>query len=72
MDEKDLLSVRNFGRKSYDELRAQLINHGYMEANKPIGPFAGSAFSDEAEGEGGAGLLGIGDEAGDNNLEEEA
>ncbi|MDB5082508.1 MAG: DNA-directed polymerase subunit alpha [Chloroflexi bacterium] len=73
MDEKDLLSVRNFGRKSYDELRAQLINHGYMEANKPIGPFSGSAFSDEADGEGnGDALLGNGDEASDNNLEEEA
>lgn len=54
MDEKDLLSVRNFGRKSYDELRQQLINHGYMSANTPIGPFAGSAFSDSDE-EGGLG-----------------
>jgi hypothetical protein len=44
-----------------------------MEANKPIGPFAGSAFSDEAEGEGENGAeLGNGDESGDNNLEEEA
>ncbi len=50
MDEKDLLSVRNFGRKSYDELRAQLISHGFMNANNPIGPFAGSA-----DGEGGFG-----------------
>jgi DNA-directed RNA polymerase subunit alpha len=42
MDEKDLLSVRNFGRKSYDELRDQLVKHGFMSANSPIGPFAGS------------------------------
>jgi len=45
MDEKDLLSVRNFGRKSYDELRAQLISHGFMTSANPLGPFAGtSAF----------------------------
>jgi len=58
MDEKDLLSVRNFGRKSYDELRAQLINHGYMSAAAPIGPFAGTTsgeggFAEDEEGEGG-------------------
>jgi DNA-directed RNA polymerase subunit alpha len=50
MDEKDLLSVRNFGRKSYDELRQQLINHSFMSANTPIGPFAGSAFGGEDDG----------------------
>jgi DNA-directed RNA polymerase subunit alpha len=50
MDEKDLLSVRNFGRKSYDELRQQLINHGFMSANQPIGPFAGSGFGAEDDG----------------------
>ncbi|MEI6043997.1 MAG: DNA-directed RNA polymerase subunit alpha [Chloroflexota bacterium] len=55
MDEKDLLSVRNFGRKSYDELRAQLINHGYMSSASPIGPFAGTAsgvggFGEDEEG----------------------
>lgn len=43
MDEKDLLSVRNFGRKSYDELRASLISHGFMSSGNPIGPFAGTA-----------------------------
>jgi len=52
MDEKDLLSVRNFGRKSYDELRASLISHGFMSSANPIGPFAGtsagvSPFDDE-------------------------
>lgn len=50
MDEKDLLSVRNFGRKSYDELKAQLISHGFMTAASPIGPFAGSGFGDDSEG----------------------
>jgi DNA-directed RNA polymerase subunit alpha len=63
MDEKDLLSVRNFGRKSYDELRQQLINHGYMSAAVPIGPFAGSAFSDGEDGLG----LSLDD---DNNVDE--
>lgn len=51
MDEKDLLSVRNFGRKSYDELRDQLIKHGFMTAGQPLGPFAGSgAFALEDGG----------------------
>ena len=50
MDEKDLLSVRNFGRKSYDELRDQLIKHGFMSAAQPIGPFTGTgAYEDEDE-----------------------
>jgi DNA-directed RNA polymerase subunit alpha len=53
MDEKDLLSVRNFGRKSYDELREQLIRHGFMTAAVPIGPFAGTGGFADLEEEGG-------------------
>ncbi len=49
MDEKDLLSVRNFGRKSYVELKEQLVKHGFMKQNEPIGPFAGTGFGDEDE-----------------------
>lgn len=56
MDEKDLLSVRNFGRKSYDELHQKLIEHKFMSAANPIGPFAGSggAFgaADDGDGDG--------------------
>ena len=70
MDEKDLLSVRNFGRKSYDELRAQLINHGYMSANNPVGPFSGSGFGDE-DGEGDGVPVGVGLGDGDGDIEEE-
>jgi DNA-directed RNA polymerase subunit alpha len=50
MRRKDLLSVRNFGRKSYDELRQQFINHGLMKADKPVGPFAEIDFGDDDEG----------------------
>ncbi len=75
MDEKDLLSVRNFGRKSYDELRAQLINHGFMSTNQPIGPFAGSGFGDEDEGgdeEGGVPVgVGLGSADGEADNDEE-
>jgi DNA-directed RNA polymerase subunit alpha len=72
MDEKDLLSVRNFGRKSYDELRQQLINHNFMSANQPIGPFSGSGFGDadeEGDGDPAAVLDGLGDNG--NNDEEQ-
>ena len=72
MDEKDSLSVRNFGRKSYDELRAQLISHGYMSAAAPIGPFAGtgsgSPFGDDEEA--GAGV-GEGVFGGEDNADDE-
>ena len=71
MDEKDLLSVRNFGRKSYDELRAQLINHSYMSAANPVGPFAGGGFGDE-DGDGEGVAVGVGGDNGDTDLEEEA
>jgi DNA-directed RNA polymerase subunit alpha len=57
MDEKDLLSVRNFGRKSYDELREQLIKHGFMSSSTPIGPFAGTgAYAEVLDGDGGDGI----------------
>lgn len=50
MHGKDLLSVRNMGRKSIDELRKQFINHGLMTADKPVGPFAEIDFGDDQEG----------------------
>ena len=30
MDEKDLLSVRNLGSKSIDEIKEKLVEHGYL------------------------------------------
>lgn len=33
--EDELLSLRNFGRKSYDELRERLIELGYIDPNQP-------------------------------------
>jgi len=75
MDEKDLLSVRNFGRKSYDELRAQLISHGFMTSAVPLGPFAGSGFGVELGADEDAVGVGVGasdadDDNDDNDLEE--
>lgn len=32
MDEKDLLSVRNLGSKSIDEIKEKLVEHGYLPA----------------------------------------
>lgn len=61
MDEKDLLSVRNFGRKSYDELRQKLIDHGFMSSAQPVGPFAGSGFGPDEDEEGEVGIaVGVG------------
>ncbi len=40
MDEKDLLSVRNLGSKSIDEIKEKLIEHGYLgrsETGAPAG-----------------------------------
>ena len=49
--EDELLSLRNFGRKSYDELRDRLIELGYVDGNaeglKPIVE-AGAGSSDAA------------------------
>jgi len=47
---KDLLSIRNMGRKSIDELRKQFIDHGLMTAAKPVGPFAEIDFGEGEEG----------------------
>ena len=33
MDEKDLLSVRNLGSKSIDEIREKLVEHGFLPAS---------------------------------------
>lgn len=68
MDEKDLLSVRNFGRKSYVELRDQLISHSFMTSAVPIGPFAGSGFGADDDAEGDAVGVGSGRDLNDDDL----
>jgi DNA-directed RNA polymerase subunit alpha len=68
MDEKDLLSVRNFGRKSYVELRDQLVSHSFMTAGNPIGPFAGGGFGADDEIEGDAVGVGSGRDLNDDDL----
>jgi DNA-directed RNA polymerase subunit alpha len=45
--EDELLGLRNFGRKSYDELRDRLIELGYIEAEaEGLIPVVGTPFSD--------------------------
>jgi DNA-directed RNA polymerase subunit alpha len=50
--EEELLSLRNFGRKSYDELRDRLIELGYVDGNEeglvPIYTTPGQGDADEA------------------------
>ncbi len=40
MSQVELLGIRNLGQNSYEELRTQLISHGFMSAIEPLGPFA--------------------------------
>ncbi|MHB8575996.1 MAG: DNA-directed RNA polymerase subunit alpha [Dehalococcoidia bacterium] len=50
--EDELLSLRNFGRKSYDELRDKLVEMGYLEASAlQSSDSRGSAEGDEGEDE---------------------
>ena len=46
LSDNDLLGLRNFGQKSLDELRAALIDHGYMS------PFDAEAVEGEVADEG--------------------
>lgn len=48
MGEDELLNVRNFGRKSLDELRDRLILKNYISAERAREQFGG-AFEDEAD-----------------------
>jgi DNA-directed RNA polymerase subunit alpha len=53
MDEKDLLAIRNFGRKSLDELTEKLAAHGYMPSQAIRNLTQGADASNTAdEGEG--------------------
>ena len=46
MSEDDLLNVRNFGRKSLDELRDRLILKGYVPESRAYEQFGGGAQDD--------------------------
>jgi DNA-directed RNA polymerase subunit alpha len=46
MSEDDLLNVRNFGRKSLDELRDRLILKGYIPESRAYEQFGGGAQDD--------------------------
>jgi DNA-directed RNA polymerase subunit alpha len=48
--EDDLLALRNFGRKSYDELRAKLIQMGFLQS-EPEGEEMVGAYDEEEEEE---------------------
>ena len=54
MSEDDLLGVRNFGRKSLDELRDRLAERGFLENSRlaATSTSAASLEDDELEGEG--------------------
>ncbi len=55
--EDDLLALRNFGRKSYDELRAKLIQLDFLQPEPPEEEMTAS-FDDEEEGSESLGALG--------------
>ncbi|MCL5958472.1 MAG: DNA-directed RNA polymerase subunit alpha [Chloroflexi bacterium] len=50
MPEKDLLAIRNFGRKSLDELYERLRAHGYMSAERTPAEVGEDEYSTEEEG----------------------
>ena len=55
--EDDLLALRNFGRKSYDELRVKLIQMDFLQPEPPEEEMTAS-FEDEEEGSESLGALG--------------
>jgi DNA-directed RNA polymerase subunit alpha len=55
--EDDLLALRNFGRKSYDELRAKLVQLGFLQPEPPEDEMT-ATFEEEEEGSESLGALG--------------
>jgi DNA-directed RNA polymerase subunit alpha len=39
MKRSELLGIRNFHQENYEEVRDQLVAHGFMHSAHPIGPF---------------------------------
>jgi DNA-directed RNA polymerase subunit alpha len=69
MSEDDLLGVRNFGRKSLDELRERLAAHGLLEHSR-LGEES-SAAAGEGEGSGAGSAEGESDYQDEDELDEE-
>jgi DNA-directed RNA polymerase subunit alpha len=73
--EDELLALRNFGRKSYDELKGKLIQMGFLQPEPPeeeqeLGPsFEEEEAEDEALGTLGAALLQALRKAGEDTVE---
>ncbi len=40
LSKEKLLGIRNFGPQNYDEVRERLIARGFMDPDRPGGPFA--------------------------------
>ena len=45
--EEELLALRNFGRKSYDELRDKLISMNFLSGRRTAASFADSTLGDD-------------------------
>jgi len=56
--EDELLALRNFGRKSYDELKSKLIQMGFLQPESLEEEEMGRAFEEEEEEDESLGSLG--------------
>jgi hypothetical protein len=56
--EDELLALRNFGRKSYDELKSKLIQMGFLQPDSLEEEEMGRAFEEEDEEDESLGSLG--------------
>ena len=56
--EDELLALRNFGRKSYDELKSKLIQMGFLQPESLVEEEMGRAFEEEEEEDESLGSLG--------------
>ena len=49
-NEDELLALRNFGRKSYDELREKLVSMNFLSEEEMNNAFGGAGGGSEGEG----------------------
>jgi hypothetical protein len=61
-NEDELLALRNFGRKSYDELREKLVTMNFLSEEEMNTAFGGGSGS-SIDGEGGAAVRTLADDA---------
>jgi DNA-directed RNA polymerase subunit alpha len=66
-NEDELLALRNFGRKSYDELREKLVTMNFLSEEEMNNAFGGSSGS-SIDGEGGAPVRTLGVDEADEEL----